>query len=299
MTDQHQPTLGLLHLYNPHDRLTAFESGDIESPSTLIFIGGLGDGLCAVPYLVELSNSLNSIGWSLTQVLLSSSYTGFGFSDLDQDVKEIKDCLNYLIRLGKTQFVLMGHSTGCQDIVRLVNDEPDLMKNVLGTILQAPVSDREYILDVLGKENYQLSIKIAKELIESGKPNQPIPSEFCEMFSGGKSTISAKRWLSLSSKLSDYSIGEDFFSSDLTNSELEINLKVFKSIKNMILFSGRDESIPNEVNKKELFDRLVMACGGGKIIKEWSTILEGAGHHAEEVVEEMCDRIIGFIQAIS
>lgn len=298
MTDPHDPTLGLLHLYNPHDRLTAFESGHIGSTCTLLFIGGLGDGFCSVPYLNQLSSSLSQIGWSLTQILLSSSYTGFGFTDLNQDVKEIKDCLDYLIGMGKTRFVLMGHSTGCQDIVRLVNDEPEVLENVVGTILQAPVSDREYILDVLGEENYQLSMKIAKELIESGKPNQPIPSEFCEMFSGGKSTISATRWMSLSSKLTENLSGEDFFSSDLTIKELEINLKAFEPIHNMILFSGRDESIPNEVNKQELFERLVTACGNGELCREWSVVLEDAGHSGEEVVGEMCDRIMGFIHAI-
>ncbi|EGG04538.1 Hypothetical protein MELLADRAFT_72355 [Melampsora larici-populina 98AG31] len=299
MTDQLQPpTLGLLHLYNSHDRLTAFESGDLESPNTLIFIGGLGDGFCSVPYLNQLSNSLHSIGWSLIQILLTSSYTGFGTTDLNQDVKEIQDCLKYLIRLGKNEFVLMGHSTGCQDIVRLVNDQPDVLKNVIGTILQAPVSDREYILDVLGEENYQRSIKIAKELIEAGKPNQPIPLEFCEMFSGGKSTISAHRWISLSSKLQDNPSGEDFFSSDLTIEDLSINLKAFNSIKTMILFSGRDESVPKEVNKNELLERLVVSCGG-KVTREWSVLFEGAGHLAEEVVDEISDRVIRFIQAIS
>ncbi|KAG0151503.1 hypothetical protein CROQUDRAFT_650911 [Cronartium quercuum f. sp. fusiforme G11] len=296
----HPPTLGLLHLYSPHARLTAFESGDYESPHTIIFIGGLGDGLSAVPYLTPLSDALQEIEWSVTQVLLTSSYAGFGCTNIETDAREIGELLTYLRKLGKTKFVLLGHSTGCQDIVKLVNDAkgaPGLLQGVVGTILQAPVSDREYIVETLGQEAHQRSLTIASELVSQGQPNHPIPSEFSEMFSGGRCSISASRWLSLASKLEDNPSGEDFFSSDLSVDQLKGHLRAFEKIPTMVLHGSRDESMPSGLDKQALLGRLTEGLGGAEA-KEWSKVFEGAGHQAEEVIDEICERIVNFIKAI-
>jgi hypothetical protein len=74
----------------------------------------LGDGLCAVPYIDLLAPALEEVNFSLIQVLLSSSYAGFGFGSIEKDAQEIHKLLSYLRTIGKSQFVLLGHSTGKQ-----------------------------------------------------------------------------------------------------------------------------------------------------------------------------------------
>lgn len=118
---------GILHVYDPQRRLVCFESPSVaaSSPSTtpsatspsscLIFVGGLGDGLAAIPVLPQLSEALNSVGdWSLIQVLTRSSYLGWTTGDVDRDVQDLITLEAYLRnQAGKTgKLVLMGHSTG-------------------------------------------------------------------------------------------------------------------------------------------------------------------------------------------
>ncbi|KAA1123411.1 hypothetical protein PGTUg99_021008 [Puccinia graminis f. sp. tritici] len=302
---------GLIHLYDPDNRLTAFESGDLEARSTVIFIGGLGDGLCAVPYIDLLAPALEEVNFSLIQVLLSSSYAGFGFGSIEKDAQEIQKLLNYLRTIGKSQFVLLGHSTGCQDIIKLFNAQngsanSNSLDGILAIILQAPVSDREYILDTLGEETYQRSLQEAQKLVDAGQVNAAIPCEFSDMFSGGRCAISASRWLSLARSLEDYPTGEDFFSSDLPLELLATHLAPVaqNGVAAMVLISGRDETMPSTVDKERLLQRLVDALTSSSnpdhehlkpIAESWSAILSGAGHQAEEVKQEICTRIVDFI----
>lgn len=104
---------GTLYTYYEEDRLTAFESGDVSSPNSVVFIGGLSDGYNAVPFLEPLTTALTEIGWSLIQVQLSSSYTGYGFSSLQKDSDELDHLVKYLKDTRKKQkIVFLGHSTG-------------------------------------------------------------------------------------------------------------------------------------------------------------------------------------------
>lgn len=64
-------------------------------------------------YVPDLSAKLGSIGWSVAQIALSSSYTQFGMSSLEQDALEIGEAIDYLRgERGKKRIVLFGHSTG-------------------------------------------------------------------------------------------------------------------------------------------------------------------------------------------
>ncbi|CAH7674553.1 hypothetical protein BY996DRAFT_4578395 [Phakopsora pachyrhizi] len=318
-----QPKVGLIHLYDVEKRLTAFESGDFESPCTLIFIGGLGDGLYSVPYLETLTESLSTVNYSLTQVLLTSSYKGFGSVGLEDDVKEIGCLLEYFKRLGKRRFILFGHSTGCQDIVRFFNplsgnekpeDGDQTFEGIVGIILQAPVSDREFIIDTLGEQRYRTSLALAKDLVDSGQGQTPIPNEYSDMFSGGKTQfISASRWLTLSSSIKDSKDSEDFFSSDASLNDDQSMIKNLSNVSkihkvySMVLLSGKDETMPSSIDKVFHLNRLVNALTFGSddgyhltdICKRFSTILENAGHQVEESKDELCDKVVEFIRSVS
>uniref|UniRef100_A0A0K3CBA9 BY PROTMAP: gi/472586807/gb/EMS24326.1/ DUF1749 family protein [Rhodosporidium toruloides NP11] gi/647398219/emb/CDR41910.1/ RHTO0S06e07734g1_1 [Rhodosporidium toruloides] n=1 Tax=Rhodotorula toruloides TaxID=5286 RepID=A0A0K3CBA9_RHOTO len=73
------PIPGQLHLISPKP-LTAYEFGPPTSSSSplVLFIAGLNDTLCSVPYLPILSERLSQAGWRLAQVCLSSAGAGWG-----------------------------------------------------------------------------------------------------------------------------------------------------------------------------------------------------------------------------
>ena len=51
-----------------------FASGAIESDKAVIFVGGLTNGLGAVPYTVKLSEDLGKAGWKLSVLMLFSRW---------------------------------------------------------------------------------------------------------------------------------------------------------------------------------------------------------------------------------
>jgi triacylglycerol esterase/lipase EstA (alpha/beta hydrolase family) len=68
-------------------------------------------------YPSTIAKSLPS-SWAIAEVLLSSSYRGWGTSSLAKDARELSECVSYFASLRPSaKIVLMGHSTGCQDIM--------------------------------------------------------------------------------------------------------------------------------------------------------------------------------------
>ncbi|KAL3474951.1 hypothetical protein BJX99DRAFT_169125 [Aspergillus californicus] len=173
---------GILHHFT--ETLVTFEFTTATSaapkPNSLLFVGGLGDGLATTSYMADLAKALNPTDWSLFTLNLTSSYTTWGLGHLDRDTDEIAHCLNYIrdykggvfakaagagsgIKNGK--IVLMGHSTGSQCVMHYLSkpnphtslkgfdkDLQHITRPVLdGAIMQAPVSDREAIQWVLNQ----------------------------------------------------------------------------------------------------------------------------------------------------
>jgi len=77
-----------MFIYHKERKLPAFLSGPILKNKgkkvALIFIAGLGDnGFLATTYLQPLQKRLEEdLQWSLVQVFLSSSHTGYGTSSI-------------------------------------------------------------------------------------------------------------------------------------------------------------------------------------------------------------------------
>lgn len=116
----------VVHPYrSPIPRACAYElmcdpSRPSPSPkNAVVFIGGLGDGPHTVPYVRTIAQGLAAaepaLGYSVFEVRLSSSFSGYGFGSLGKDVEEVSALVKYLKEeLGREKVVLMGHSTGCQ-----------------------------------------------------------------------------------------------------------------------------------------------------------------------------------------
>jgi len=159
---------GTLSTYNPQTRLTMFESGPQNSPTSVLFIGGLMDGYNAVPYLPLLSEALASeLGVSLIQVMLSSSHAGYGTATLMEDVWELDILLTYLReQRNKTRIFIIGHSTGSQDAIKYATHGKN-QSVVKGIVLQGAVSDREFLSSSV--ENYGKYLRLAQRMINDGK----------------------------------------------------------------------------------------------------------------------------------
>ncbi|KAG0649773.1 Fusarinine C esterase sidJ [Hyphodiscus hymeniophilus] len=296
------PSKGIAHKFTA--RLTALEhtphAASTPSQNLLIFIGGLSDGLLTVEYPTAIASSLPST-WSLAQPILSSSYAGWGTSSLQQDVKELSKCVSYFRGIKTGRIVLLGHSTGCQDVMEyLVGPHHETRAPIDGGILQAPVSDREALVVALDPKVYDESCKVAQEMVDTGRQEDIMPSKF-KIF--GSTPICARRWLSLASPNHDGD--DDYFSSDLSDEQF---MKSFGSLPTKsplcILFSGSDEHMPKTIDKAGLIAKWIgfVKRGGGKVDEENSVVVEDATHNLngdrEEVVSNLVKRILDFLAAL-
>ncbi|GAA0139037.1 hypothetical protein LIER_00663 [Lithospermum erythrorhizon] len=270
---------GVMFKYGNNPIQVAFKTGDYRQQ--VIFIGGLTDGFLATDYLEPLAIALDKEKWSLVQFLFSSSYTGYGTSSLKQDAMELDQLISYLINKEESEgVVLLGHSTGCQDIVHYMRTNAACSRAVRGAILQAPVSDREYKATL--PETASM-IDLAVKMISDGRGSELMPRE-----ADPCAPITAYRYHSLFA----YNGDDDMFSSDLSEDQLKQRLGHMCTIPCQIIFSMGDEYVPDYVDKKALVNRLCTAIGGAveKVEIEWGN------HSLSNRVEEAVRAIINFVK---
>lgn len=300
---------GILHTYGFN--LTAFEFTDDSenvSPNILLFIGGLGNGLLNVPYLPQLAQAASSKfsskdgnSWSLVQVLLSSAYRGWGTSSLDRDISELQSAIEYFRseRGGKRQkVVIIGHSTGCQDVIRYLTEtlyKEDLPESaqVQGGILQAPVSDLEAFR--LGRDQKQfeeLVQNVYDEYISQGRSKEILPEKYKRI--AFNVPITAYRFYSLASQRGD----DDYFSSYLNEKDFENSFgKIRKPV--LILYGGSDEFVPNYVDKQKLISDWQKATSPDYWSK-YSGIIKGGKHDLgdgsdEGAIDDLIEKVTSFV----
>jgi hypothetical protein len=287
-------------------RLTAFEhtphSHSIPLQNILLFIGGLFDGLLTIPYTSTLS-SLLPPSWTLAEVRLTSSYTGWGTSSLQKDVSELSDCISYFRTIKTGKIVLMGSSTGCQDIMEYLTGLGHESRPAIdGGILQAPASDRECFVMTMEPGLYNSSCVAAKKMVDEGNGEEILPKKETNNAPG---PCTARRWLSLASPNHDGD--DDYFSSDLTDEQL---LKTFGRLpertKLCVLMSENDEYVPKSIDKMGLIKRWtgIVKRGEGRIDEVNSGVVKGASHNlgkdgdGEEIVKDLVRRVLGFLDGL-
>jgi hypothetical protein len=116
--------------------------------------------------------------------------------------------------------------------------------------MQAPVSDREDAM--MHQPQYAKNIEIARSLLKDEKEMEMMPR------SSFWAPITAQRFLDLQ----DIDGRDDFFSSDLTNEQLQERLEHVGNVANrqvLVAFSGKDEYVPDTVDKKQILERLCRA----------------------------------------
>ncbi|KAI0010298.1 DUF1749-domain-containing protein [Xylariaceae sp. FL0662B] len=280
---------------SPTPHTAAYESGLANAKNALVFIGGLGDGPHTVPYPRAIAKQLETepeLSYSVFEFRLTSSFLGFGFVRLADDVADISALVKYLRSIGKQKVVLMGHSTGSQDCMEYTSPSYGLAP-VEGYILQAPACDRAAIILDMGESKLDEGLKVAKELIAAGRGHERMPLE--HLPSSFKGTpISASRWYALGA-----TDGEDnYFDPSLPD---EVAGPYWKRVDKpiLVLHSGSDEYVPSSIDKEGLIQHWKTLCRPG-IASDLSGTIPGAGHRVEEPEAEewLVNTVVKFLRDI-
>ncbi|KAK6069335.1 UPF0613 protein PB24D3.06c 2 [Seiridium cupressi] len=278
------------------ESLVTFEytSHATSQPHSIIFVGGLSDGLGTSSFTSDIVEALQGTRWSFFTLNLTSSYQSWGLGHLDRDTDEIAQCIRYVMEYktaifgGDAKVVLVGHSTGSQCVLHYLCQpnphtsvpvfDPDLEHErrlaVDGAIMLAPISDREAIHSVLDegigdnsagecRKVYDELIGIAKKAIcQDKKWDTILPLSLTSQLGYGPTTpISARRFLSLASPDSPQSPGEDdYFSADLSDEQLSttfgaIQQRALLKNKLMVAPSGADQAVPAWIDKERNLSR--------------------------------------------
>jgi len=324
---------GILHQYA--EGLVAFEftTGATPKPNTLLFVGGLSDGIGTTPYIPDLANALEHSSWSLLQPNLSSSHSGWGVESLGQDVEEMAECIRYIqSKKNHGKIAIMGHSTGSQDVLHYLyssaksakdENESSLRPAVDGAIMQAAVSDREAMRNVLeegsSRQTPEEAQKTFATLLDLARKSASDKSGFDVLLPldhtaalgyGDETAVSGRRFLSLISPDSPAKPAED----DLFSSDLEFD-KTFGVVSTngllrgtlLVLLSGEDGSYPENVDKEALLRKWKNAANGGDKHRVWndefSGVIPGASHglggRDEELPrQDLTRRVTGYLATL-
>jgi pimeloyl-ACP methyl ester carboxylesterase len=147
---------------------------------------------------------------------------GVAHEKFKESIFDIEGAIKLGTKLGYKEFILSGHSTGCQKSIYYQAKKQN--KKVKALLLLAPGDD--YNIDKKEKgKNFAKSVRYAKKLVKNGKENEILPPHI--------SKYSAKRYLSFANKTQ--------IEGQLLNYSGE--LKLFSKIKIPILavFGENDE----------------------------------------------------------
>ncbi len=114
---------------------------------------------------------------------------GTSFENFKESAMDIDAALKMLRERGYTNFILSGHSTGCQKIAYYQSRKH--ARSVKGLIFLGPADDYNWQIKSLGRKKFKETLKIAKLLVKLGKGKELMPTDF------EPSYFSAKRYYEL------------------------------------------------------------------------------------------------------
>jgi pimeloyl-ACP methyl ester carboxylesterase len=280
--------------YEYHHSSPPSSSSSSSPKNAVIFVGGLGDGPHTVPFVRTVADRLGQDGtWSVFESRLTSSFGGYAFSSLAQDVDDISALVEYLRRIGKNKIVLLGHSTGSQDCVEYANYAKHNNEPVDGFVLQGPVSDREglWTLDPAPTvEAVYEALATAEKMIVDGHADDPMPMDKIRTIY--TEPISAYRFHSLLAKGGD----DDFFSTDL---DPEATKAVWSRFDKpvLIMYSAEDRFVPAHVDKAAVVEGWKAL---NPLISPLSGLIPKGGHDVvqREAQVWLADRVASFLESV-
>ncbi|ORY26999.1 hypothetical protein BCR39DRAFT_578327 [Naematelia encephala] len=276
-----------------------FTSGDLQSHQAVVFIGGLYCGFLDPAYLIKLSEALGHIGWKLVQMHWSGAYDGFGTGSLDRDRQEMSDLVTHLRANGLEKIIIMGHSTGSQDVIHYLSSS-DPVALVEGGIMQAPASDREFFTSETGDtQGWKEQLRIAEELIKEGKGDEIVDKAFCKAI-GARMTAYRVHSLVGIGQVMTAPGDDDYFSSDLPWEDdgehaHPLSASFGKlSAPALVLYSEKDEygRLPDKTATLKSWEK----AANGKLTAK---IIEGADHAVtgELERENLCTEVVGWLKS--
>lgn len=287
-----------VHIYS--EKLAALEhstKSGAKHENILMFVGGLSDGIHSVPFVKPLAEALDAIGWGTIEINTRSSYIGYGTGSLGRDVEDISAAIEYFRqKQGKAKVVLMGHSTGSQDVMYYLTQPSTSNEGrpkIDGGIIQASVSDREGYYDYVGRENAEKKLAVARDWIEQGRGQDVLPRDFDNLCK--YCPMSAQRFVDLVSIRGN----DDFFSSDLTATDFAKTFGAIQSTKLLVAFSGKDETVPPYVDKEDMVRRWKEATKP-EVWSPHSGIVPEANHNLDhtsgsQALPNLIERVTSFI----
>ena len=241
-------------IFQINNQLSYFIKG--KSNKLLFLIGGLGDLLFSVKYFEYLWNKLEE--YKICIPIMRSSGNSFGNTTIWDDVEDIKEILKHIINNNEIKDIfLIGHSTGCQDILCLFKKEINKEFPIRKCILQGPVSDRDFVINDINLKNEIKRIENKSNILFKDLNNSELKNsiEVSQYLYDNKYPLLIRRFVSLYSKLGD----EDWFSFDIESNKLK-ELYSIINIPFLFVFSLNDQYV-NYTNKeyKELIQRIEKA----------------------------------------
>ena len=256
---------------------------------SIVFIHGLTEGFLQPAYVRPLAECLGQSGFRFFQPLLRSSYSGWGKASLDDDAADLKDFINHIRQdRGATRIFLIGHSTGCQDIVHFL--KACKIDDIMAVILQGAVSDRE-AFDVIckgDKEMMELRHRMREEAVTMA-PSEFLPREAARLVREGDALI-AQRFLSLDGNRTL----DDMFSSDLPDEYMKQRFANIL-VPVLIVQSLKDEYLPSHANAAELGSRIGRNFPNGRCIcLDGDHALNGQHETFLAAVRDFVERVVLF-----
>lgn len=169
------------------------------------------------------------------------------------------------------------------------------VRSVTATILQAPVSDREFVAANMPDVPAPLNPP------EGATLDDFVPADLSQRW-GAKAGVTYRRWNSLTAKPEgdevDLDTSEDVFSSDLSDARWRNVFAPFDAPV-LVLLGDKDHSYPSGVEPSKLLERFRVALGEERFSKD-SVVLKGANHAVEgEAARKVMIETIGrFLQAL-
>ena len=239
-------------IFQINEQLSIFIKG--KSTKLIMLIGGLGDLLFNIKYFQYLWNKFDE-NYMICIPNMRSSGNSFGSFTIWNDVEDINEILSYISNKNKLdEIYLLGHSTGCQDILCLFKKGINKQFPIKKCILQGPVSDRDY----LNKDKKLLNEikRIEKEynvLYENWNNSELKNSmDVSKYLYDNKYPLLVRRFVSLYSKLGD----EDWFSYDISQETLKSMYSII-DIPFLFVFSLNDQYINYSHDEyKKLIERI-------------------------------------------
>lgn len=297
----------VIHKYDNSHTAIEFGEKSITPKNFLVFIGGLTDGFLTVPYVPPLAGAVTKefgSQWVVVQALISSSYLGFGTGSLARDAKELGRLVKYLRTERGTKdskVVLMGHSTGCQDAIEYLTkyskqESFDVLLDLDGGILQAPVSDSEAFPSFSPKGKVDELLALSKRHIDEGNPKELLPKAALDIIFG--SPLTAYRFNSLAGQRGD----DDYFSSYLTDEDYKKSFGVVTKPL-LVLYGEKDEFVPEHVDREALVERWRKNTDPA-LWSKLSKILKGASHNVGPTSDpgaedDLIDTVVKFLKEVT